>query len=268
MYQRERRTQSSNFAHRPPPQPSSLDVVYIHKMSAFREHALYRIIMPRAVLACPSRPPPPRGRRCHSTPNPNPVTTPGTVTTPTITPLTAPQIREAAITLTRASSSSSSLLLPPSDIANFLDRLHLTPGGRIFLATSPPEETTTDDIQPSPKMKAKTTPRIRGLVTLACTEEARAVCPLPHAKRLPVPTDSAYLANLAVLVTHRRQGLATALLATALEAARDGGAASMALHVEVDNIPATNLYQEAGFVEVDRDGLFTRPRLALMVRAF
>lgn len=65
--------------------------------------------------------------------------------------------------------------------------------------------------------------------------------------------------TIAVLPDHRRQGIATTLLAHLLEAPRLG-AARVSLSVEPDN-PALTLYRRSGFVEVDAsDGSLTMVR--------
>jgi ribosomal protein S18 acetylase RimI-like enzyme len=55
--------------------------------------------------------------------------------------------------------------------------------------------------------------------------------------------------DLAVDAEHRRQGVATALLRTLLEAGAERGATTAWLHVETDNAPALALYERLGFTE-------------------
>ena len=57
---------------------------------------------------------------------------------------------------------------------------------------------------------------------------------------------------LAVSPAHRKQGLARALLAEALDACRTRGAAEVFLEVADDNLPARALYALSGFAEVGR----------------
>lgn len=67
-----------------------------------------------------------------------------------------------------------------------------------------------------------------------------------------VAADEAEILTLAVIPEARRQGIATALLAAAADAARRDGAAALFLEVSVMNEPARVLYARAGFVEVGR----------------
>ncbi len=67
-----------------------------------------------------------------------------------------------------------------------------------------------------------------------------------------VAADEAEVLTLAVLPALRRQGLGRALLQAAMAEARRRGAAAMTLEVAVDNVPARDLYQRAGFTQVGR----------------
>jgi ribosomal-protein-alanine N-acetyltransferase len=67
-----------------------------------------------------------------------------------------------------------------------------------------------------------------------------------------VAGDEAEILTLAVLPDARRRGLGAALLATAMTAARAGGARSIVLEVSVDNAAARALYHRAGFIETGR----------------
>jgi GNAT superfamily N-acetyltransferase len=57
--------------------------------------------------------------------------------------------------------------------------------------------------------------------------------------------------DLFVLPTHRRLGVARALLASVRAAAIESGALRLALHTENDNDAALRLYSESGFVLVN-----------------
>lgn len=83
-----------------------------------------------------------------------------------------------------------------------------------------------------------------------------------------VTADEAEVLTLAVTPDVRRQGVAGALLAGAMAAAREQAARTMVLEVAVGNTAARALYERAGFVEAGR-----RPRYyadggdALILRA-
>ena len=64
--------------------------------------------------------------------------------------------------------------------------------------------------------------------------------------------DDAYLALLAVLPSHRRQGVAKALLAWLLKTADVAGIAAVSVELREDNLAALHLYRTAGFVEHSR----------------
>lgn len=59
--------------------------------------------------------------------------------------------------------------------------------------------------------------------------------------------DVADLTRIVVTPTHRRRGLATALLAGSVDAARDRGATRLLLEVSVDNTAALAMYAAHGF---------------------
>lgn len=66
--------------------------------------------------------------------------------------------------------------------------------------------------------------------------------------------------TLAVAPAQRRRGLARALLAQALDAAREAGAQAAFLEVAADNQAAIALYEGAGFARVGlRRGYYSRP---------
>jgi ribosomal-protein-alanine N-acetyltransferase len=67
--------------------------------------------------------------------------------------------------------------------------------------------------------------------------------------------DIAELQRIAVAPAHRRQGIAAALLAAAVEAASRTPADRLLLEVREDNLSALSFYAGQGFVEIDR-----RPR--------
>jgi len=86
-----------------------------------------------------------------------------------------------------------------------------------------------------------------------------------------VTADEAEVLTLAVAPAVRRQGVAGALLAGAMAAAREQGARTMVLEVAIGNTAARALYERAGFVEAGRrpryyadggDALILRARLA------
>jgi ribosomal-protein-alanine N-acetyltransferase len=67
--------------------------------------------------------------------------------------------------------------------------------------------------------------------------------------------DIAELQRIAVAPDHRRQGIAAALLASVVDAARRTAADRLLLEVREDNRAALAFYADQGFVEIDR-----RPR--------
>jgi ribosomal-protein-alanine N-acetyltransferase len=83
-----------------------------------------------------------------------------------------------------------------------------------------------------------------------------------------VTADEAEVLTLAVTPDVRRQGVAGALLAGAMAAAREQAARTMVLEVAIGNTAARALYERAGFIEAGR-----RPRYyadggdALILRA-
>ncbi len=86
-----------------------------------------------------------------------------------------------------------------------------------------------------------------------------------------VTEDEAEVLTLAVAPEARRQGVAGALLAAAMAAAREQAARTMVLEVAIGNTAARALYERAGFVEAGRrpryyadggDALILRARLS------
>jgi ribosomal-protein-alanine N-acetyltransferase len=86
-----------------------------------------------------------------------------------------------------------------------------------------------------------------------------------------VTEDEAEVLTLAVAPEARRQGVAGALLAAAMAAAREQAARTMVLEVAIGNAAARALYERAGFVEAGRrpryyadggDALILRARLS------
>jgi ribosomal-protein-alanine N-acetyltransferase len=67
-----------------------------------------------------------------------------------------------------------------------------------------------------------------------------------------IVVDELQIDNLAVAETHRRKGIATILLAKALEAAREKGMNNAVLEVRANNFAALNLYKQHGFIIVGR----------------
>ncbi len=75
-----------------------------------------------------------------------------------------------------------------------------------------------------------------------------------------ITADEAEVLTIATRPDHRRQGVASALLDTALAAALASGAALMFLEVAVDNLAALALYRSRGFEPVGgRPGYYSRP---------
>ncbi len=75
-----------------------------------------------------------------------------------------------------------------------------------------------------------------------------------------IAADEAEVLTIATRPDHRRQGVASALLDTAMAAVLASGAASMFLEVAVDNLAALALYRSHGFDAVGRrPGYYSRP---------
>jgi ribosomal-protein-alanine N-acetyltransferase len=75
----------------------------------------------------------------------------------------------------------------------------------------------------------------------------------------------AEILTLAVDPSHRRQGVARALLEASVGAAMTTGATAMFLEVAADNAAAVGLYESAGFEPVgSRRGYYARPEGASM----
>jgi GNAT superfamily N-acetyltransferase len=78
-----------------------------------------------------------------------------------------------------------------------------------------------------------------------------------------IETDSAegYVGQIAVRPEYRRRGIAAGLLATVMHKLREVGATRVDLHVNENNVPATQLYTRLGFARVGRRGKFSRSAL-------
>jgi GNAT superfamily N-acetyltransferase len=81
-----------------------------------------------------------------------------------------------------------------------------------------------------------------GLVGFATTIEVPASLRLAHSWQIK---------DLFVLPTHRRLGVARALLAAVREAAIESGALRLAVRTEDDNDPALRLYADSGYTLVE-----------------
>ncbi len=79
-------------------------------------------------------------------------------------------------------------------------------------------------------------------VVLVSTDEER-----PVGYVLMLADNDAYVAELVVEPTHRREGRATQLLRTALSMARQRGCAHVSLTVHEENESARKLYESLGF---------------------
>jgi ribosomal protein S18 acetylase RimI-like enzyme len=80
------------------------------------------------------------------------------------------------------------------------------------------------------------------------------------ARRLGWPAGSAWLiGNVAVKATHRRQGIARALMHKAIEHVQQQGGKSIRLLVRADNLPATRLYSGLGFRQTGALAYWQRP---------
>lgn len=86
------------------------------------------------------------------------------------------------------------------------------------------------------------------LPTFVAEQDGRVVGMMPL---VPAPEEDApyaYIASTSVTAAARRQGIATALLAHALDAARASGAGAVVLHYIADNPTAAPMWENAGFV--------------------
>jgi len=76
-----------------------------------------------------------------------------------------------------------------------------------------------------------------------------------------IMADEAHLTNIAVRLTHRRQGIADLLVISVIELAQELKADYLTLEVRVSNTTAQLLYQKYGFTEVGlRKGYYTDNR--------
>jgi ribosomal protein S18 acetylase RimI-like enzyme len=88
----------------------------------------------------------------------------------------------------------------------------------------------------------------------------------------PRGTRIAYVSSLCVAATHRRRGIARALLRAAEAQASDWGCSAAALHCAVDDEPLRAMYRSAGYRFVYTEPAWTPPlqlrstRLALFVK--
>jgi len=76
-----------------------------------------------------------------------------------------------------------------------------------------------------------------------------------------VMADEAHLTNIAVRLSHRRQGIGELLLISIIELAAELKADFLTLEVRASNIPAQELYKKYGFTQVGlRRGYYTDNR--------
>lgn len=73
--------------------------------------------------------------------------------------------------------------------------------------------------------------------------------------------DSYFLSAVAVAPAARGQGIGRRLIGWAIERARDGGFATLSLHVWADNHAARRLYRRLGFTEAGVAAIARHPRL-------
>lgn len=97
-----------------------------------------------------------------------------------------------------------------------------------------------DPAAPLPTFVAEQDGRVVGMLPLAPAEAGADVEGAPYA----------YIASTAVTAPARRQGIATALLAHGLDAARDLGIPVVVLHYIADNPSASPLWENTGFTPV------------------
>lgn len=73
--------------------------------------------------------------------------------------------------------------------------------------------------------------------------------------------EEAQICNVAVLPEHRRKGIATQLLQTVADFAKEKGCERAELEVNVANLPAVELYRKCGYEEVGvRKNFYRRTR--------
>ncbi len=99
------------------------------------------------------------------------------------------------------------------------------------------------------RRRLRTAPHLVDLAALA-TNGPRAVATVDDEARGEAAIDGDWIGVHAIEVdpTHRRQGLATAVLAELLEWGAEQGAATVWLHVETDNAPARAWYDALGLM--------------------
>lgn len=72
--------------------------------------------------------------------------------------------------------------------------------------------------------------------------------------------DECYIANVAVKLSYRRQGIAESLLYSAEKTAKDKNCSFISLEVRVSNIPAINLYKKIGYIsQGERKNFYSHP---------
>lgn len=101
-------------------------------------------------------------------------------------------------------------------------------------------------------------PTFRADLSWVAREDGEPVAFIANADDEKEPGSRGYIIQVGVRPDRRRLGLASALIAHALDAWRHDGKASVLLHVNVNNPGAIRLYQDLGFVVVRRRGTFER----------
>ena len=82
-----------------------------------------------------------------------------------------------------------------------------------------------------------------------------------YSEKFPYQNTRAWiLANIAVLPQHRKKGIATQLVVTALDALKTKGVNEIYLQVDEENKNARQLYQKLGFIEENAFGIWIRKR--------
>lgn len=139
--------------------------------------------------------------------------------------------------------------------------LTMPPKGLLLVGKLRPKEETdaVDWLRPGTKH------RVVATATISFHPDSREEFP-----SLQPPADCAFLCNIAVDPSFRRQGIARHMLTACETLARSRGFRQLFLHIRLGDGPARSLYESSGFHELDADSWLVKVRgltpRALMVK--